>query len=72
MPTIIAKHDTFNRSSGRWAHFRDVEALEPVSTQAVIWCAVTLAAFVICVACLASGVHPASVNASDFASLLSP
>jgi hypothetical protein len=72
MPTIIAKHDTFNRSNGRWMHFRDVEAADSVSTHAALCGAVALAALVICVACLASGVHPATVNATDLASLLSP
>ena len=72
MPTTIAQHDAFDRTSGRWRNFRDIEAVEAVTTRAALWGAVALAALVLCVACLASGLHPAPVNATDFADLLSP
>ena len=72
MPTTIAQHDGFDRASGQWRDFRDVEASEPVATRATVWAAIALAALVLCVACLASGLHPAPVNATEFAGLLSP
>ena len=71
MPTTIANpRVAFDRISGRWSDFHDAEKVEEGRGHALLFAAIVATAVVICAICLASGLHPAPVNSTEFAILL--